>query len=145
MRPLIGVRAACNSPTRPRSLWCTVALLPLSVPDKAARLHVWWPVPDEGPTLSAFSVVSPSPQEHDMPGHDIIVVGTSAGGVEALQRLVGGLPYDLPATLFIVLHLLPERPSFLAQILSRAGPLPATQAMNGAAMTEGHLYVDRPH
>ena len=80
-----------------------------------------------------------------MPGHDIIVVGASAGGVEALKRLVGGLPHDLPATLFIVLHLLPERPSFLAQILSRAGPLPATQAMNGAAITQGHIYVAPPN
>jgi two-component system, chemotaxis family, protein-glutamate methylesterase/glutaminase len=34
-----------------------------------------------------------------MPGHDIIVVGTSAGGVEALQILVGGLPCDLPAAI----------------------------------------------
>jgi two-component system, chemotaxis family, protein-glutamate methylesterase/glutaminase len=61
-----------------------------------------------------------------MPGHDIMVLSTSAGGVEALKILVGRLPYGLPATLFIVLHLLPERPSVLAQLLSWAGPLPAT-------------------
>jgi two-component system chemotaxis response regulator CheB len=42
-----------------------------------------------------------------MPGHDIIVVGTSAGGVEALQILVGGLPCDLPAAIRIVLRLAP--------------------------------------
>jgi two-component system, chemotaxis family, protein-glutamate methylesterase/glutaminase len=42
-----------------------------------------------------------------MSAHDIIVVGTSAGGVEALQILVGGLPRDLPAPIFIVLHLSP--------------------------------------
>ena len=79
-----------------------------------------------------------------MPGHDVIVVGTSAGGVEALKILVGGLPHDWPATLFIVLHLLPERPSVLAQVLSRAGPLPATQAVNGEAFTPGHIYVAPP-
>jgi hypothetical protein len=47
-----------------------------------------------------------------MPGHDIIVVGTSAGGVETLQTLVGGLPCDLPAAIFIVLHVAPTGPSF---------------------------------
>jgi two-component system chemotaxis response regulator CheB len=79
-----------------------------------------------------------------MPGHDIMVVGTSAGGVEALKILVGELPPDLPATLFIVLHLLPERLSVLAQLLSRAGPLPATQAVNGEVITQGHIYVAPP-
>jgi two-component system chemotaxis response regulator CheB len=79
-----------------------------------------------------------------MPGHDIIVVGTSAGGVEALKILAGGLPHDLSATIFIVLHLLPERLSVLAQILSWAGPLPATQAVNGEAITQGHIYVAPP-
>jgi len=40
-----------------------------------------------------------------MAGQDIIVVGASAGGVEALSRLVGDLPDDLPAAVFIVLHM----------------------------------------
>jgi CheB methylesterase len=47
-----------------------------------------------------------------MPGHDIIVVGTSAGGVEVLQILVGGLPCDLPAAIFIILHFAPWVPAF---------------------------------
>jgi CheB methylesterase len=47
-----------------------------------------------------------------MRGHDIIVVGTSAGGVEALQILVGGFPCDLPAAIFIVLRLAPWVPVF---------------------------------
>ena len=37
-------------------------------------------------------------------GHDIIVIGASAGGVEARLRLIGSLPVDLPASIFIVLH-----------------------------------------
>jgi hypothetical protein len=57
-----------------------------------------------------------------MSAHDIIVIGTSAGGVEALQILVGGLPRDLPAAIFIVLHLSPTGPSFLDEILTQAGP-----------------------
>jgi two-component system chemotaxis response regulator CheB len=79
-----------------------------------------------------------------MPGHDIIVVGTSAGGVEALQILVGGLPCDLPAAIFIVLHVAPTGPSFLDEILTRAGPLPATQGIDGELITPGRIYVASP-
>jgi two-component system, chemotaxis family, protein-glutamate methylesterase/glutaminase len=79
-----------------------------------------------------------------MPGHDIIVVGTSAGGVEALKVLTGGLPHDLPAAVFIVLHLSPMGPSFLAEILTRAGPLPVTQVANGEVITPGRIYVAPP-
>jgi two-component system chemotaxis response regulator CheB len=79
-----------------------------------------------------------------MPGHDIIVVGTSAEGVEALQILVHELPPDLPAAVFIVLHLTPTDPSFLAEILRRAGPLPATQGVDGEIITPGHIYVPPP-
>ena len=41
-------------------------------------------------------------------GHDIIVIGTSAGGLEALDTLVGQLPTDLPAAMFIVQHMAAE-------------------------------------
>ena len=56
----------------------------------------------------------------------LIAVGASAGGVESLRRLVAELPADLPAAVAVVLHLSPASPSLLPQILSRAGPLPAT-------------------
>ena len=60
-----------------------------------------------------------------MPTHDIIVIGASAGGVETLQELVGLLPGDLPAAVFVVQHMSAEGKSWLPQILSRKGPLPA--------------------
>jgi two-component system chemotaxis response regulator CheB len=80
-----------------------------------------------------------------MPGHDIIVIGTSAGGVQALQALVGGLPPDLPAAIFIVLHLTPEGTSFLPEILARAGPLPAAHGVNEEVIRPGHIYVAPPN
>jgi two-component system, chemotaxis family, protein-glutamate methylesterase/glutaminase len=79
-----------------------------------------------------------------MSAHDIIVVGTSAGGVEALQILLRGLPSDLPAAVFIVLRLSPMEPSFLDEILSRAGPLPVTHAVDGEPITSGLIYVASP-
>jgi hypothetical protein len=44
---------------------------------------------------------------------DIIVIGASAGGVQALTNLVADLPADLPAAVFIVLHIPAHIPSFL--------------------------------
>jgi two-component system chemotaxis response regulator CheB len=50
---------------------------------------------------------------------DIIVVGASLGGLEALCRLVSGLSADLPAALLIVLHTSPRSPRLLADIVGR--------------------------
>jgi two-component system, chemotaxis family, protein-glutamate methylesterase/glutaminase len=71
---------------------------------------------------------------------DIIVIGASAGGVEALQNLMGGLRPDLPAAVFVVLHLWPGSPSYLASILSRAGQLPAVMAEEGMPIERGKVY-----
>jgi two-component system, chemotaxis family, protein-glutamate methylesterase/glutaminase len=80
-----------------------------------------------------------------MPGHDIIVVGASAGGVEALAKLVSGLPADLPAALFIVHHFPPHSISVLPQILGRSGPLPAAHARSGEPIETGRIYVAPPN
>lgn len=79
-----------------------------------------------------------------MPGRDIIVVGTSAGGVEALKQLAAGLPADLPAAVFVVLHLTPDAASVLPKILSRAGPLPASHPQDGEPIRHGQIYVAPP-
>ena len=75
-----------------------------------------------------------------MPGQAIIVVGASAGGVEALLTLAEVLPPDLPAAVLVVLHT-SAHPSALPRLLSRRGPLPANQATDGAALQPGQIYV----
>ncbi|HSP20225.1 MAG TPA: chemotaxis protein CheB [Myxococcaceae bacterium] len=72
---------------------------------------------------------------------DIVVIGTSAGGLAALQHLVSRLPADLPAALFIVMHSAAEPGSKLAEILSGWGPLPAHAAIHGERIAPGRIYV----
>ncbi len=76
--------------------------------------------------------------------HDIVVIGASAGGVEALLSLTGSLPSDLPASLFVVLHTPARERSMLPAILSRSGPLPATHAEHSATIERGRVYVAPP-
>nr|MBA2286884.1 chemotaxis protein CheB [Ktedonobacteraceae bacterium] len=79
-----------------------------------------------------------------MSGHDIIVIGASAGGVEALAELVKSLPRSLPASIFIVLHIPPHSLSVLPDILSRAGLLPARHPGDRDAIVPGHIYIAPP-
>lgn len=79
-----------------------------------------------------------------MSGHKIIVVGASAGGVEALVQLMRSLPADLPASVFIVLHIPAQSPSLLPQILSRAGMLQAIQPVDHQEIETGRIYVAPP-
>ncbi len=79
-----------------------------------------------------------------MKGRDIVVIGASAGGVEALRALVRDLPRDLPAALFVVLHVPPEGTSMLPQILSYAGRLAATHAVDGEPITHGRISIAPP-
>lgn len=79
-----------------------------------------------------------------MTSRDVIVVGASAGGVEALQILVAGLPPDLPASVLVVLHISPHIPTHLHDVLARAGPLPAARARDGERMIAARIYVATP-
>ena len=79
-----------------------------------------------------------------MPGHDIIVIGASAGGVEALMKVVSKLPGDIPASLFLVLHLPAESSSALPTILSRASGLPAIHPEDCSPIMPGTIYVAPP-
>jgi two-component system, chemotaxis family, protein-glutamate methylesterase/glutaminase len=79
-----------------------------------------------------------------MASRDIILIGASAGGVQALSELIGGLPADLPAAVFIVLHVSPYGRSAMPVILSRAGKLPAVHATDGEPVQMGRVYVAPP-
>ena len=75
---------------------------------------------------------------------DIVVVGASAGGVEALKTLVAGLPADFAAAVLVVLHIPAHSPSQLDKILGRAARLPVTAAEDGEMLVPGRVYVAPP-
>jgi two-component system, chemotaxis family, protein-glutamate methylesterase/glutaminase len=76
--------------------------------------------------------------------HDIVTIGASSGGVEALMKLVRRLPPDLPAAVFVVNHLSEIFPSALPRILKRAGPLAAAHPKDGDQIESGRIYVAPP-
>ena len=73
---------------------------------------------------------------------DIVVVGTSAGGVEALQTLVQGLPQDYPGTIFVVLHV--GRHTVMPEILNRRSKIPVLSAVDGDRFKPNHIYLAPP-
>ena len=79
-----------------------------------------------------------------MRNHNIVVVGASAGGVEALQQLFSQFSPNLQASFFVVLHIPPESPSVLAELIDKAGPLKAKVPENEESIQPGHVYVAPP-
>jgi two-component system, chemotaxis family, protein-glutamate methylesterase/glutaminase len=78
------------------------------------------------------------------PNGKIVVIGASAGGIEALTAVVQSLPQDFAAPLALVVHIPADSPSMLAQILGRRTPLKAKQAEDGEALVNGTIYVAPP-
>ncbi len=84
------------------------------------------------------------PDERPLPDAEVsrvVVVGASAGGVEALRTFVAALPADLPAAVVVVLHIPPDAPSALAAILDRSGPLPARTVTHAERLRGGTVYA----
>jgi two-component system, chemotaxis family, protein-glutamate methylesterase/glutaminase len=79
-----------------------------------------------------------------MANRDLLAIGTSAGGVEALIFLAGRLQHDLPASILVTIHLPSHARSSLDEVLMRAGPLPASFAKNGDLLRKSRIYVAPP-
>ncbi|MCK8614697.1 chemotaxis protein CheB [Gordonia sp. C13] len=79
-----------------------------------------------------------------MAQQQVVAIGASAGGVEALSSLVAALPEDFPQAVLVVLHMPVGISSALPSILDRAGPLPAVAAVDGMEVRSGTVYVCVP-
>jgi two-component system chemotaxis response regulator CheB len=80
----------------------------------------------------------------EMAVRDIVVIGCSAGGVEALPRILQQLPGDVAAAIFIVQHLAPTGARYLAGILDRLSELPVAWAEQGDEVKPGRVLVAPP-
>ena len=79
-----------------------------------------------------------------MARRDIVVIGSSAGGVLALKELVASLPATFNAPIFVVQHVAPYATSMLPEILSHAGPLKAVHPADGDPIRAGYIYIAPP-
>lgn len=75
----------------------------------------------------------------------LVVIGASAGGIEALSGLVGNLPGDFSAPIVVAQHLSPHRTSSLEEILARRAPLPVKTVSNSDRLQPGTIYVVPPN
>jgi len=80
--------------------------------------------------------------EYRIQHRDVIVIGASAGGLQPLQQVLEDLPVDLPAALFVVLHM--GATSRLVDILGRTAALPVLAAKSGLPIEPGRIYVAVP-
>jgi two-component system chemotaxis response regulator CheB len=74
----------------------------------------------------------------------VVVIGTSAGGVEALRELARDLPPGFPAPICIVLHIAPQSPELVPDILSRVARMPVIHPRDRQRLEAGTIYVAPP-
>ncbi len=75
-----------------------------------------------------------------MANRDTIVIGASAGGLDALSKLVAGLPRDLNAAVLVTMHMSATSSSYLADKFNLLGKLPATPAVDGEPIERNRIY-----
>ncbi len=78
------------------------------------------------------------------PRRDIVVIGASAGGIEAVRLLLAELPHDLRASVFVVIHTPPFENDRLPSVLGRQSPLEIAYAQDGQKFHPGCIYVAPP-
>ena len=111
---------------------------PASDPGQAVERPGSTPGSTVGDASAATSLADPRAPER------VVVIGASAGGVEALMRLVRSLPPSFSAPIVVVLHLPSAAISRLPDILARTGALRAIAATHGAPLEPGVILVAPP-
>jgi two-component system, chemotaxis family, protein-glutamate methylesterase/glutaminase len=92
-----------------------------------------------GVAAEADQAVTPVPQ-----GPSLVVIGASAGGIEPLRSIVGGLPPDLAAAVLVVVHIPEHGRSYLPEILGRVSRLRVSAAKDGEPVVAGGVFVAPP-
>jgi two-component system chemotaxis response regulator CheB len=79
-----------------------------------------------------------------MSNRDIIVIGGSSGATAPLKKILSTLPADLPAAVFVVLHIPAQGIGILSTVVSAASQLPVVQAESGMVIKNGQIYLAPP-
>ncbi|HYZ84896.1 MAG TPA: chemotaxis protein CheB [Bryobacteraceae bacterium] len=79
-----------------------------------------------------------------MSNRETIVIGGSAGSFQAVKDIVRTLPADLPAAVFVVIHLSPRSRNYLPELLQTSTSMLVTQASEGSPIRKGTIYVTPP-
>src|SRR5215813_3522289 len=91
--------------------------------------------------LPHFTLQASNRRGNLMRQRDIVVMGASAGGIGAFETILSSFPWDLKASMFIVLHTTEDSPGLLPEILNRSSKLPVLYAQNNAQVLPGRVYV----
>lgn len=75
---------------------------------------------------------------------NVVALAASMGGLQAISTVLSALPADFPAAILVVLHLSPNFPSHLAEVLSLQTRLPVKPAATGEVLRPGTVYVAVP-
>jgi two-component system chemotaxis response regulator CheB len=77
--------------------------------------------------------------------YEIVVIGTSWGGLSALSTVVAGLPGTFALPIVVVQHRSPDAPGFLAELLQTRTKLSVVEVDDKRPITAGHVYVAPPN
>ena len=79
-----------------------------------------------------------------MAHRDIVVIGASAGGLQALKQILSAMPRDVEAALLVVLHTADHSSSMLPHILERRSNMPVSHPRDGDPILRGRVYIAPP-
>jgi two-component system, chemotaxis family, protein-glutamate methylesterase/glutaminase len=88
--------------------------------------------------------MSALPGDPVVPQFDVVAIGASAGGVEALHVVVSTFPAGFPAAVLVVQHMDPRHKSMLARLLGRRCALAVKQGTAGEEVRPGTVYIAQP-
>ena len=101
-------------------------------------------VPRSGAVPEAPSV-PPLLDESATPTFPVVGIGSSAGGLEALEAFFGKVPPECGLAFVVIQHLDPERKGMMVELLQRRTPIPVTQATDGETIQPNHIYIIPPN
>ena len=85
------------------------------------------------------------PAQADKPGFPVVGIGASAGGLEAISRLLRQLPMDINMAFVLVQHMSPSHVSMMADLLQREAQLAVSEIVDGVRLAPAHLYIVPPN